>query len=174
MEFRIYAEDPDGGFLPQAGSVRRFELPQGPGVRCDVGVRAGDTVPVHYDPLIGKIIVWDETRERTLARARRALDECVLEGIHSTLSFHRWLLEQEAFRTGRYDTATLAHEFRGVAHSSFERDDADAALLAALYAHVHAGAPRFPAAAPGGNGARIESRWRQGRSDLRPFERPTR
>jgi acetyl-CoA carboxylase biotin carboxylase subunit len=57
MEFRIYAEDPEGGFLPQAGRVERLELPAGPGVRCDVGVRAGGSVPVHYDPLIGKIIV---------------------------------------------------------------------------------------------------------------------
>jgi len=61
IEFRIYAEDSESGFMPQAGVVRRLTLPQGPGVRCDFGVRSGGTVPIHYDPLIGKIIVWAET-----------------------------------------------------------------------------------------------------------------
>src|SRR5439155_323582 len=74
IEFRVYAEDPDQGFLPQAGVVRRLELPAGPGVRCDFGVRSGGAVPVQYDPLIGKIIVWGPSRAEAVERARRALD----------------------------------------------------------------------------------------------------
>ncbi|HZE20140.1 MAG TPA: acetyl-CoA carboxylase biotin carboxylase subunit [Candidatus Angelobacter sp.] len=166
IEFRIYAEDPEGGFLPQAGTVRRIELPQGPGVRCDVGVRSGGVVPVHYDPLIGKIIVWGETRAHALARAARALEECVLEGIPTTLSFHRWLLEQPAFRAGTYDTAFLANEFRGVTRATSARDEEDASVLAALFAHVTAREPRFP---PGLAGARNGggSRWRLAHPNLR-------
>jgi len=154
MEFRVYAEDPDGGFLPQAGVVRRFELPQGPGVRCDVGVRPGGTVPVHYDPLIGKIIVWGETRAHALARARRALRECVVTGIATSLPFHRWLVEQPAFRDGAYDTAYLAHEFRGTSLPDAKREATDAALIAAVFAHATGALRR----ASTGRGP--ESRWR--------------
>jgi len=142
MEFRVYAEDPDQGFLPQAGTVRRLELPAGPGVRCDFGVRSGGTVPVHYDPLIGKIVLWAPTRAETVARARRALDECLLEGIHTTLPIHRWLLAQEAFVTGRYDTAFLAHQFRRAEPPDAAAAEEDAAALAAIFAMLDAEAPR--------------------------------
>ena len=168
IEFRIYAEDPDGGFLPQAGTVHSIELPQGPGVRCDVGVRSGGVVPVHYDPLIGKVIVWGETRAHALTRGARALGECVLEGIPTTLSFHRWLLEQPAFRAGAYDTAFLAHEFRSVAPATSARDEEDATLLAAVYAHVTAREPRFPTADAGARlGGGESSRWRLAHPNLR-------
>jgi acetyl-CoA carboxylase biotin carboxylase subunit len=161
MEFRIYAEDPEGGFLPQAGLVQRLDLPAGPGVRCDVGVRSGGTVPVHYDPLIGKIIVWAPTRARCLERARRALGETVLTGLHTTLPFHRWLLLQEEFTTGRYDTAWIANAFRGgAAPADRDREEELAAVLAAVYAHVAAERPRVaPAPGPEGRGD-AESRWR--------------
>ena len=175
IEFRIYAEDAEGGFLPQAGTVRRLSLPQGPGVRCDVGVRSGGTVPFHYDPLIGKIIVWGETREQALARASRALGECTLSGLSNTLPFHRWLLEQPAFLSGSYDTAFVTKEFKGVGDPR-ARDREDAALLAALSVHAAARGKRFPelpdAAASSRNGASERSRWRTAaltpRMPLRP------
>ncbi len=163
LEFRIYAEDPDAGFLPQAGTVRRFELPQGAGVRCDVGIRSGDAIPIHYDPLIGKIIVWGENRAHALDRARRALAECTLDGIPSTLPFHRWLLEQRPFLEGTYDTAYLTHEFRGTARDVSPRDAEDAAVLAALFAHVTRDAQRSRARADRDGG----SRWRLAHPNLR-------
>ena len=159
IEFRIYAEDPEAGFLPQAGTVRRFELPQGPGVRCDVGVRPGGSVPIHYDPLIGKIVVWGETRAHALARSARALGECTLSGIPTTLLFHRWLLEQPAFLAGHYDTAYLASEFRGITRPSDARDQEDAAVLAALFAQAGV-RPPSAAGPPAGNGDESASRWR--------------
>jgi acetyl-CoA carboxylase biotin carboxylase subunit len=164
LEFRVYAEDPDGGFLPQAGVIRHLELPAGPGVRCDVGVRSGGTVTVHYDPLVGKIIVWGPTRAEAVARAKRALAECVLDGIHSTLPFHRWLLEQEPFVTGAYDTAYLAHQFQRVDTAATARDEVDATALAALFAYVEAEAPRAGAASLAGAAGvpRAASRWRSG------------
>jgi len=171
LEFRIYAEDPESGFLPQAGTVRRLELPQGPGVRCDVGVRAGGAVPFHYDPLVGKIIVWSDAREHAIARASRALGECVLTGIPNTLPFHRWLLEQPAFRSGVYDTAFLAHEFKSVGRGSSGRDEEDAVLIAALYAQA---APRGPRETPASNwsGDADRSRWRVAHPSLRTPLRP--
>ncbi|HEX7077631.1 MAG TPA: biotin carboxylase N-terminal domain-containing protein [Candidatus Eisenbacteria bacterium] len=162
IEFRVYAEDPDGGFLPQAGTVRRLTLPGGPGVRCDFGVRPGGAVPVHYDPLIGKIIVWAPTRPEAVARARRALGECVLDGVHTSLAFHRWLLEHEGFARGEYDTATLAHDFRGVATRATERDEADAAILAALFAQAEVAAPRADATGARPAAGAAPSRWRAG------------
>ena len=74
IEARIYAEDPARGFLPQSGQLARFDVPEGgPHVRVDTGVRAGDTIPVDYDPLIAKLIVWDEDREAAVRRLRAAL-----------------------------------------------------------------------------------------------------
>jgi acetyl-CoA carboxylase, biotin carboxylase subunit len=146
IEFRVYAEDPDAGFLPQAGTIRRLELPAGPGVRCDFGARAGGTVPVHYDPMIGKIIVWAPSRAEALARSRRALDECALEGIHTTLPFHRWLLRQDAFVSGAYDTGYLAHSFRRA--DPPEGAAEDAAVLAAIFATMEVSAPRVLPAMP--------------------------
>jgi acetyl-CoA carboxylase biotin carboxylase subunit len=173
IEFRVYAEDPDGGFLPQAGAVERFELPSGPGVRCDVGIRAGDAVPVHYDPLLGKIIVWGPDREAALARARRAIGECVLEGVRTTLPFHRWLLEQESFGAGTYDTGFLASAFRGTGHGD-GIDEQDALVLAAIFAETEARAPRLPEVpraerpgAAGGAPASARSGWRAAHSPFR-------
>jgi len=145
IEFRVYAEDPDAGFLPQAGTIRRLELPAGPGVRCDFGARAGGTVPVHYDPMIGKVIVWARDRAEDLARSRRALDECVLEGIQTTLPLHRWLLRQEAFLSGAYDTGFLAHSFRRAEPPEGAAEDA--VVLAAIFATIEASAPRVVPAA---------------------------
>jgi acetyl-CoA carboxylase, biotin carboxylase subunit len=156
IEFRIYAEDPSAGFLPQAGTVRRLTLPSGPGVRADFGVREGGTVPFHYDPLIGKIIVAAATREEALARARRALRECRIEGTPTTLPFHRWLIEQSAFLDGSYDTAWLAHHFHGVEPPPAGPEEDDAAVLAAVFAEVESSAPRLLPSAP------PPSRWRAG------------
>ena len=173
IEFRIYAEDPEGGFLPQAGTVRRLTLPQGPGVRCDVGVRQGGAVPFHYDPLIGKIIVWGDTREHALARAARALAECALSGIPNTLPFHRWLLEQQAFRSGNYDTAFVTQEFKGKGPGGSAEDPEDAAILAALFLHASSRGARFSEPAKAGrNGDAERSRWRTAHPSLRAPLRP--
>ena len=163
IEFRITAEDSEMGFLPTAGLIRRLELPQGPGVRCDFGVRSGGTVPVHYDPLIGKIIVWGESREQALARGARALAECVISGIPTTLSFHRWLVAQPAFQSGQYDTAYLSSEFRGTARAEDAQDAEDAAILAALYVATHPRGPRFVSGGTvpkAGAEGQAPSRWR--------------
>jgi len=167
IEFRIYAEDSEAGFMPQAGMVRHLELPQGPGVRCDFGVRSDGSVPIHYDPLIGKIIVWGETREQALARAARALGECVLSGIPSSLLFHRWLVGQPSFLSGQYDTATLGSEFRGTARVEDARDAEDAAVLAALYVATHPRGPRFVAGAgDASSSGEPSSRWRTAGRDF--------
>lgn len=100
IEFRINAEDPAENFRPCPGLITRFDLPGGPGVRVDTHIRAGDMVPPTYDSLIAKLIVWGANRDEAIARGKRALNEFVVEGIATTIPFHRKVLENEAFKQG--------------------------------------------------------------------------
>jgi acetyl-CoA carboxylase biotin carboxylase subunit len=104
IECRIYAEDPDNGFLPSPGRILELRPASGPGIRDDSGAAAGLDVPVFYDPLISKLVAWAEDRPMAIARMRRALAEHVISGIKTTLPFFRWLLEEPAFIDGRFDT----------------------------------------------------------------------
>lgn len=97
FEFRINGEDPGRNFLPAPGTVIRYEEPTGPGVRVDSGVREGDIVGGEFDPMLAKLIVWGETRENALARARRALSEYHIEGLATTLDFHRHIVSNPDF-----------------------------------------------------------------------------
>ncbi|WP_251231779.1 acetyl-CoA carboxylase biotin carboxylase subunit [Adlercreutzia aquisgranensis] len=100
IELRINAEDPEFGFRPSPGTVTRFEPPAGPGVRVESYVRSGSRISPHYDSLVAKLIVHGQDREEALARARRALDEFVIEGIKTTIPFHRQVLDNEVFKAG--------------------------------------------------------------------------
>ncbi|HXF58102.1 MAG TPA: biotin carboxylase N-terminal domain-containing protein [Actinomycetota bacterium] len=104
IECRINAEDPARDFLPGPGVVTRYRPPEGPFVRVDAGIDEGRRVPGDYDSLVAKLIVWAEDRELARRRMVRALDEFVIEGIPTTIPFHRWLLETEEFRGGRVHT----------------------------------------------------------------------
>jgi acetyl-CoA carboxylase biotin carboxylase subunit len=107
IEARIYAEDPDRNFMPCPGDIVDLVLPQGPGVRVDCGVAAGFQVPRYYDPMIAKIAVWGEDRERARRRLHRALGETAVKGITTNTSFLRRLLESKAFIEGQYHTGTI-------------------------------------------------------------------
>ncbi len=104
LECRIYAEDPERGFLPSPGMLTRYRAPEGPGVRVDSGVSEGSEISVHYDALLAKLICWGRSRSEALSRMRRALDEFEIEGVKTTLGFHRRALREQAFVSGRYDT----------------------------------------------------------------------
>jgi len=93
--------------MPSPGEITSVELPGGPGVRMDTAVYPGYTVVPFYDSLIGKLIVWAPTREQTIQRGRRALEELSIEGIKTTVPFHRRLLEDENVRSGDFDTQYL-------------------------------------------------------------------
>ncbi len=104
MEFRINAEDPDCGFRPSPGTITRFEPPAGPGVRVESYIKSGSRISPYYDSLVAKLIVFGQDREEVLARGRRALDEFVIEGIKTTIPFHRAVLENEVFCAGEAAT----------------------------------------------------------------------
>ncbi|WP_326549258.1 acetyl/propionyl/methylcrotonyl-CoA carboxylase subunit alpha [Micromonospora sp. NBC_01813] len=97
IEFRINGEDPGRNFLPAPGAITALRLPTGPGVRVDTGVVAGDVIGGNFDSLLAKLIVTGETRTEALERARRALDEMVVDGMATALPFHRLVVRDAAF-----------------------------------------------------------------------------
>jgi acetyl-CoA carboxylase biotin carboxylase subunit len=107
IEIRLNAEDPRNDFAPAPGLVTRFRPPLGPGVRLDTHVEEGYLVPPHYDSLLGKLVVWDETRPQAIERALRALGELVLEGVPTTRELAMDILRSEEFGSGRYSTGYL-------------------------------------------------------------------
>ncbi len=107
IEVRLNAEDPRNGFAPSPGRIARFRPPLGPGVRLDTYVEDGAEVPPHYDSLLGKLIVWDETRPQAIERALRALGELQLEGVPTTRELAIDILRSEEFGSGRYSTGYL-------------------------------------------------------------------
>jgi acetyl-CoA carboxylase, biotin carboxylase subunit len=108
VEVRINAEDPTRDFAPAPGRITRFRPPLGPGVRLDTFIEDGTDVPPHYDSLLGKLIVWDETRPEAIARTLRALGELQLEGVPTTRELAMDILRSEEFGSGRYSTGFLA------------------------------------------------------------------
>ncbi|MFU8806724.1 MAG: acetyl-CoA carboxylase biotin carboxylase subunit, partial [Bradymonadaceae bacterium] len=107
IECRIYAEDPEEGFRPCPGEITYLRSPSGPWVREDSGVYSGGSVPVHYDPMIAKLIVWGEDRAHAIARMRRALSEYVIQGITTNVGFFEEILTDPRFVDGTYDTGFL-------------------------------------------------------------------
>ena len=108
VEVRINAEDPTRDFAPAPGRITRFRPPLGPGVRLDTFIEDGTDVPPHYASLLGKLIVWDETRPEAIARTLRALGELQLEGVPTTRELAIDILRSEEFASGRYSTGFLA------------------------------------------------------------------
>src|SRR5690242_19837937 len=106
IEFRINAEDPGRNFLPAPGPVTRLEIPQGPGVRWDSGVEQGGEVAGAFDSMLAKLIVHGASRTEALERARRALDELVVEGMPTVIPFHRAVVRDEAFTSEPFTVHT--------------------------------------------------------------------
>ena len=107
MEVRLYAEDPDNNFFPSPGKIIARYAPTGPGIRLDEGVYEGYTVPMEYDPLLSKLIAWGNSREETIARLRRALDEYTITGIRTNVSLFRRILGEPEFLGGEIHTKWL-------------------------------------------------------------------
>ena len=113
IEVRVYAEDPERGFLPSPGKLTAWRPPGGFGVRVDAGVEAGDEVTIHYDALLAKLVAWGRDRPEAIDRLRAALDEFALEGVKSTLPFHRRVVRHPVFLEGGYDTSFVEAHLRG-------------------------------------------------------------
>jgi len=149
VECRVYAEDPVK-FLPSPGTITHMRVPDGPWVRNDCGCYEGAEIPVHYDPMISKLVVWGEDRKQAVARMRRALDEYQVRGIETNLPFHRLCLRHPQFVAGEYDTGFIGREHEALTPKA-SGPDFEAALIALA---LDSGGPRPAAAASNGaNGA---------------------
>jgi acetyl/propionyl-CoA carboxylase alpha subunit len=113
IEARVYAEDAARGFLPQAGAIAKARWPGAPFVRVDAGVESGDTVPVHYDPILAKIVTWGMDRSRALERLTAALDDALVHGVITNLPFLRALIRAREVAAGAFDTEWIEREFLG-------------------------------------------------------------
>jgi acetyl-CoA carboxylase biotin carboxylase subunit len=107
IECRINAEDVEKDFRPTPGRIMAIHVPGGPGVRVDKAVYAGYSIPPYYDSMIAKLIVRARTREEAVIKMRHCLDEFVVEGVPTTIPFHRKILSNPDFVAGRYDTSFL-------------------------------------------------------------------
>jgi acetyl-CoA carboxylase biotin carboxylase subunit len=170
IECRVYAEDPVT-FLPSPGIIRDLVVPAGPGVRDDGGAYAGGAVSSYYDPLISKLCVWAPTRERAIAKMRRAISEYVVTGIRTNLAFHERLLEHAEFAAGKYDTGFIERNKEALSPEPVAAEDRAAlAAAAAVAAHLRERGER-PQGASGSTAgpspwvASHRGRW--GRSGLR-------
>jgi acetyl-CoA carboxylase biotin carboxylase subunit len=137
IECRVYAEDPDNGFLPSPGRIVRLRVPQGPGVRDDSGATEGLEVPIFYDPLVSKLITWGDDRAHAIARMRRALAEYEVVGIRTTIPFFEWVLDDPDFLAARFDTTFIDRKLAERRGAPFQIATADEEDLAALAAALH-------------------------------------
>jgi acetyl-CoA carboxylase biotin carboxylase subunit len=145
IECRITSEDPANGFLPSTGRVSFMHLPAGPGVRWDGGIEPGSTIGLHYDSLLGKLIVWARTRPEAIERMRRALHELRIVGVETSREFHLRVMEDADYRRGDVHIQWLERSLTNLVNTP--RPDAEV-RLAALAAALVADRDRFGAGGP--------------------------
>ncbi len=138
IEVRVYAEDPSNNFLPDIGTLTTYRPPQGPGVRVDDGFEEGMAIPIHYDPMIAKLITHGATREEAIARMERAIDDYAIAGIETTLPFCRYVMGHETFRSGKYDTHFVRDHFKPEFLLGTDAEEMAAAALVAGFLSVEA------------------------------------
>ena len=160
VECRVYAEDPAAGFLPDPGPLLRHAPPSGFGVRVDAGVEEGGEVPVHYDPMISKLITWGRTRPEAIHRMDRALAEYDIAGVQTTIPFCRFVMQHEAFRTGQFSTRFVERYFSSDVLSP---DNPELERAAAIAAVLFEATQTPTAPSLNGQNARTSSAWRERR-----------
>jgi acetyl-CoA carboxylase biotin carboxylase subunit len=168
IECRICAEDPMRDFMPSLGLISRVRFPSGPGVRNDAGIYTGYEVPIHYDPLLAKLIAWGRNREEALQRLQRALAEYLIEGLRTNLPFHRWVVRHPRFVAGDYHTGFIGEEWKGKQVSSDE-EEVVAMIAASVQAiedrrRTTASPPATSHSADGGSRWRFRTRATRGES----------
>ncbi len=151
IEVRICAEDPSADFRPSPGRVDDYRLPEGPWVRMDAALYPGYEVPIHYDPMVGKLIVWGRDRAAAIGRMKRALHELVLTGLTTNIGFFLAVLDHAPFRAGDYDTGYIGR-FWGAELNEPEAADVETAVIAAAIAAKLAEEEAARAAVPDGAG----------------------
>lgn len=142
IECRIYAEDPKNNFLPSSGKILFLKEPTGPGVRHDCGIYSGWEVPIYYDPILAKLIVWAENRESACDRMLAALDDYVILGISTSISFLKDIISHPEFRAGRTNTGFIKNHFENWGEKEKSGDELRLALSAAAFDSLNSGSSR--------------------------------
>lgn len=169
IECRVIAEDPERNFMPAPGTITGLRAPAGPGIRYDDATYSGWTVPVHYDPMIAKLIAWGRDRREAIARMTRALNELRIDGLTTSVPFHRRVMRNSAFVAGKLHTGFLDE------HPNLMKNEADdwleeIAVIAASVAH-HRRIEQRSARGDETTGRPV-SRWKwHGRASLAKIER---
>ncbi len=169
VECRVYAEDPYANFRPSPGPLHGYREPGGPWVRVDAGVAEGGEVPIHYDPMVAKLVVWGRDREEAITRCARALRDYAVVGIPTSIPFFLALFDDADFRAGRYHTGTLTPAWIE-AHLP-EPEVSDAAILAAAIARFEAEAALAggPSASAGSDTSAWKRSFRWANAHRRPL-----
>lgn len=137
MELRVYAEDPLNDFLPSVGNLEVYKLPTGEGIRVDNGFEQGMDVPIYYDPMLAKLITYGKTREESIQLMIKAIEMYQVEGVSTTLSFGKFVMEHEAFRSGKFDTHFVKKYYDSEHLKAAQNKEAEVAALIALKQYLN-------------------------------------
>jgi acetyl-CoA carboxylase biotin carboxylase subunit len=137
IECRIYAEDPDNNFMPSAGKIHKISEPLGLGVRTDGYVYEGYEIPIYYDPMISKLIIWGKTREESLQRMRRALYEYKITGVKTSIKYLERIMSNKNFNDGNYDTHFIENNQEDLMKNESCEDCGDMVIIAAFIDYLH-------------------------------------
>lgn len=163
IELRVCAEDPANQFLPDIGKLNRYKIPNGDGIRVDDGFQEGQTIPIHYDPMIAKLIVHAEDRPKAIEKMKQAIYQYRISGIETTLGFGLFTMNHEAFNKGEFDTRFIEDYFtpEGLFAQEENLNRLGGFLAAFLHGFPDQDEPSdwFP--------SKTDSNWRNNRSMLR-------
>ncbi len=132
MELRVYAEDPLEDFMPSTGTLEKYQVPIGEGIRLDNGFEEGMEVPIYYDPMLAKLITYGKTREESIQMMIKAIDHYIVEGVSTTLPFGKFVFQHDAFRSGDFDTHFVKKYYSPEALKEETQEEAKLAALMAL------------------------------------------
>lgn len=164
MELRVCAEDPSNNFLPDIGKLTTYKVPQGPGIRVDDCMEEGMEIPIHYDNMVAKLIVWADTRQNAIEKMKRAITEYRITGVANTLQFGYWVMENEHFIKGNFDTKFIDNHFKPEylnTHYDSTLEEALGIVAAKVFANIKPEASQVTA------GKNADTEWYRKRRSLR-------
>lgn len=131
IELRVYAEDPVNQFLPSTGKLKKYRMPSGGGVRVDNGFEEGNSVKMHYDPMISKLIVFGKDRQAAIQKMLQAIEEYEIDGVENTLPFGKFVLNHQEFVNGTFDTHFVQKYYTPERLYDYNQEEAEAAAFIA-------------------------------------------
>jgi acetyl-CoA carboxylase biotin carboxylase subunit len=156
IEIRVYAEDPSRGFLPDIGKLYRYRKPKGPGIRVDDGFEEGMSIPIYYDPMLAKLVVHAEDRNKAIDKTIKAIENYEINGVATILPFCKYAINHQAFRKGKFDTHFVKKYFTDPKVLNQNKNEQSlAAIFGAKYYNQKIRSPR----PVNGTGSHTKSPW---------------